>query len=74
VPFPQRLALNEAIFQQADRRAFNYVVRRWRVRYLIVDRVHNWATPWLAYLARRVFTNHDMVVYAVNHPDSGHRG
>lgn len=74
VPFPQRLALNEAIFQQADRRAFNYVVRRWRVRYLIVDRVHNWATPWLAYLARRVLSNHDVVVYAVNRPDSPHRG
>jgi hypothetical protein len=74
VPFPRRLALNEAIFQQADRHAFDYVVRRWRVRYLIVDRVHNWATPWLAYLARRVFSNHDVVVYAVNPPDSAHRG
>ena len=72
VPFPQRLALNEAIFQQADRRAYEYVVRRWHVRYLLVDRVHNWATPWLGYLAQRVFCNSDVVIYAVRHrPTSG---
>jgi hypothetical protein len=67
VPFPGRLALNEAIFQRADRRALNYVVGRWHVRYLLVDRVHNWATPWLAYIARRVFRNRDVVIYAVDH-------
>jgi hypothetical protein len=67
VPFPQRLALNEAIFQQADRRAFAYVVGRWHVRYLFVDRVHNWATPWLGYLALPVFCSRDAIVYAVRH-------
>jgi hypothetical protein len=65
VPFPQRLALNEAIFQSADRRALEFVARRWSVRYLIVDRVHNWATPWLAYLALPVFCNRDVVVYSL---------
>jgi hypothetical protein len=70
VPFPQRLSLNEAIFQRADRRGFEYVVRRWHVRYLFVDRVHNWATPWLGYLALPVFCSRDAVVYAVRHrPD-----
>jgi hypothetical protein len=71
VPFPQRLGLNEAIFQRADRRAFDYVVRRWHVRYLFVDRVHNWATPWLGYLALPVFCSRDAVVYAVEHPPRG---
>jgi hypothetical protein len=67
VPFPQRLALNEAVFQRADRRAFGIVTRRWHVRYLIVDRVHNWGTPWLGYLAQRVFCNRDVVIYAVRY-------
>lgn len=65
VPFPRRLALNDAIFQRADRRALTTVARRWNVRYLIVDRVHNWANPRLAYLANPVFCNHDMIIYAL---------
>jgi hypothetical protein len=65
VPFAQRLALNEAVFQRADRRALAEVVRRWHVRYLFVDRVHNWATPWLGYLALPVYCSRDAVVYAV---------
>jgi hypothetical protein len=72
VPFPQRLALNEAIFQQADRRAFDYVVHRWHVRYLIVDRVHNWATPWLGYLAQPTFCNRDVIIYSVKYRPRAH--
>jgi len=63
VPFPQRLALNQSIFQRADRRALGVVARRWHVRYLIVDKLHNWATPWLLYLAHPVFCNRDVVIY-----------
>jgi hypothetical protein len=73
VPFPWRHALNEAMFQRADRRAFAEVVRSWHVRYLFVDRVHNWATPWLGYLALPVYCSRDAVVYAVGYRP-GRRG
>lgn len=70
VPFPKRLALNEAIFQHADRHALDTVVRRFHVRYLIVDRIHNWATPRLTHLAHPIFNNRDITIYAV--PAPGH--
>lgn len=65
VPYPKRLALNEAVFQRADADALATLVGRYGVRYLVVDRLHRGASPRLARLGTRVFANHDVTIYAV---------
>ena len=60
-----RLKLNEAVFDRADPRALETLVRDYGVRYLVVDRVHGTATPRLARLGRVVYRNPDVTVYAV---------
>ena len=42
IPFPRRLALNEAVFEQGSRRAMRTLARRHGVRYLIVDEVNGY--------------------------------
>lgn len=42
IPFPGRLALNEAVFEQGSRRAMRTLARRYGVRYLIVDEVNGY--------------------------------
>ncbi|MDX6511106.1 MAG: hypothetical protein QOE36_610, partial [Gaiellaceae bacterium] len=63
--YPERLSLNEAVFQRADRHALATLVNRYGVRYLVVDHVHRSASPRVARLGRRVFDNRDVTVYAV---------
>ena len=64
-PIPERLALNEAVFQRGDARALATLVKRYGVRYLVVDHVHRPASPRVAGLGRRVFDNRDVTIYAV---------
>ena len=68
VPFPERLRLNEAVFERADRRALRILVRDHGVRYLLVDRVHGTASPLLAQLGSVVFSNPDVTISAVGGP------
>jgi len=65
MPYPHRFALNNAVFQRADRHALQILARDYGVRYLVVDKVHAMASPELARVARRVYTNRDVDVYAV---------
>jgi hypothetical protein len=69
--FPQRVQLNNAIFQWAHADALRTVAERYGVRYLLVDRVHNRANPRLGTIAHRVFADRDATVYAVPPTDTG---
>jgi hypothetical protein len=64
-PFPDRRWLNDAVFRRADRRALSILVRRYGVRFLVVDRIHADASPRLAQLAPLAYANRDMRIYAV---------
>lgn len=67
IPFPRRLALNEAVFRRADRRALRTLARDYGVRYLVDDRVRGGAvSPRLGRLGRVVFSNSDVAIYAVD--------
>jgi hypothetical protein len=76
--FPQRVRLDNAIFQWAHADALRAAAQQYGVRYLLVDRVHNQANPRLGTIARLVFTDHDASVYAVPPADirivAAHRG
>jgi hypothetical protein len=65
VAFPDRLALNRAVFTRADPRALATMVRDYGVRYLLVDRIHGTASPALARLAQRVYQSPSLIVYRV---------
>jgi hypothetical protein len=67
-PFPHRLALSDAVFRNADESAMRTLAREYGARYLVVDKVHGSASPWLPWRARRVFSNGDVDVYAVGQP------
>jgi hypothetical protein len=64
-PFPERLRLNDAVFGAGDSNALAEMVRRYGVRYLLVDRGHGPASDRLAALGRVVFSNSAAIVYAV---------
>jgi hypothetical protein len=64
-PFPRRLALSDAAFRPANTIAIRTLVRDYGARYLVVDKVHGPARPWLASGARDVFSNGDIDVYAM---------
>ena len=67
MPFPRRLALNEAVFRRADRGALRTLARNHGVRYLVADRVRGGrVSPRLPRLARVVFSNDAVAVYAVD--------
>jgi hypothetical protein len=68
VAFPGRLALNDAVFLHADRRALGVMERSFGVGYLLVDRVHGPLQPRLATLGRVVFANQAAIVYRVANP------
>jgi hypothetical protein len=65
LPFPGRLLLNEAVFERRDRSALRTLARGYGVRYLLVDRVHNGNSSALNGIARPVFANPDVNIYAV---------
>jgi hypothetical protein len=64
-PFPQRLRLNDAVFDDADAAALATMRRRYGVDYLLVDRVHGPDDPRLAKFGRTVFSNDSAVIYAL---------
>ncbi len=68
--FPQRVRLDNEIFQWAHADALRVAAQLYGVRYLLVDRVHNRANPRLGTIARRVFTDRDASVYAVPPTDT----
>lgn len=65
LPFPDRLALNEAVFRRGDRRALRILARRYGVRYLLVDAVHRGAAAKVRGLGRLVFANRALSVLEV---------
>ena len=65
VPFPERLRLNTAVFERADRTALRVLVRDYGVRYLVDDRIQGKASPELGRLGRLVYQNPSVIVYAV---------
>jgi hypothetical protein len=65
VPYPRRLAVNEAVFVHGDRRALKELTSQYGVRYLVVDLVHRAAVPGPALLGRRVYANPQLQIYAV---------
>jgi hypothetical protein len=67
-PFPRRLALSDAIFRYADETAIRTVARDYGASYLLVDKVHGWASPWLGSRVRGVYSNGDMAVFAIAPP------
>jgi hypothetical protein len=67
-PFPRRLALSDAIFRRADDTAIRTAARNYGATYLVVDKVHGWASPWLGSRVRGVYSNGDMDVYAITPP------
>lgn len=64
-PFPDRVRLNRAVFEDADRRALRVLVQDYGVRYLVNDKVQGKATPALAQLGRVAYENAAVTVYAV---------
>jgi hypothetical protein len=67
-PFPRRLALSDAVFRNADESAMRTLAREYGASYLVVDKVHGSASPWLPWRAHRVFSNGDVDVYANEPP------
>jgi hypothetical protein len=65
MPYPERLRLNDAVFQRGDRNALRILVRKFGVRYLLVDLVHGDHIERVAALGRLVFSNSDVAIYAV---------
>jgi hypothetical protein len=66
-PYPQRRLLNDAVFQHSDQAALETLASKYRVRYLLVDRVHNnHPSPQLPRLAQPVFANRDIAIYQIS--------
>lgn len=65
VPYPERLRLNEAVFERGDARALGILVRDHGVRYLLVDEVHGGGAPAAQRFGSVVFANRDVTVRAV---------
>jgi hypothetical protein len=70
MPYPERLRLNDAVFQRGDRNALRTLVRNYRVRYLLVDLVHGGNVKPVAARGRLVFSNSDVAIYAVSSRDT----
>ena len=64
-PFPDRLDLNQRVFVEADPSAIDVMVRQYGVTYLFVDKVHSAPVPDLTDVARLVYANPDVEIYAV---------
>jgi hypothetical protein len=65
--FPDRLLLNNAVFQRADPRALKAMIDRYGVRYLVIDRTNGFQTaPTLSRLGRVVYDAPGVTVLAVS--------
>jgi hypothetical protein len=66
-PFALRLTLNEAAFSHGNRAALEVMVRRYGVRYLVVDRVNGYHADMqvLSHVARTVYRAAGVVVLEV---------
>jgi hypothetical protein len=67
-PYPERLALSDAVFEDADRQAVATLARRYGATYLVADKVHGPASPLLPSIVGRVFSNPDVDVYEIGKP------
>jgi hypothetical protein len=67
-PYASREKLNTEVFAYADPNALHTLVSRYGVRYLLVSRLPSAppASPRLANLARTVYANRDVTIYAVD--------
>lgn len=65
-PYPVRLRLNDAVFLHGDESALKTMVTRYRVRYLVVDRLKGPKPPPGWHLGRVVFSNPAVAIYAVS--------
>jgi hypothetical protein len=74
MPYPERLRLNDAVFQRGDRHALRTLVRDYGVRYLLVDLVHGGHSERVAALGRLVFSDSDVAIYVVPFRGSRSRG
>jgi hypothetical protein len=64
-PYPGRLRLNQAVFLHGDRSALDTMVTRFRVRYLVVDRLKGPQPPKSWHPGRVVFSNAAVAIYVV---------
>lgn len=64
-PFADRLALNQRVFEQADRAALRELTERFGVAYLVVDKMRGKASPQVASLGARAFSNAEIDIYRV---------
>lgn len=63
-PFPDRLALNTAVFDRADRAAMADLRRRYGVTRLVVVKLYGLGAPAVAAAGKPLFENADVAVYA----------
>jgi hypothetical protein len=65
-PFPRLLALNDAAVLRASPAAISLLRERYGVRYILIDRRHGPApSPGLGRVARPVYSNPDVAVFAI---------
>ena len=62
-PFPHRLKLTNDVFRHADPIAMRALQRQYGAKYLVVDKIHGFASPFLASRAALVYSNGDIDVY-----------
>ena len=67
-PFPERLAVSNAVFRDGNERAARMLARDYGARYFVDDKVHGTATPAFTRLFPVVFSNDDVDVYDIGVP------
>ncbi len=63
-PYPERLALEDAVFEQADAVALRTLQRRYGVTELVVDRANGKMSPELRSIAQLVYSNPALLVFS----------
>lgn len=61
-PFPDRLELNQRVFENADAQALITITRDYGVRFLLIDKIHASYTSQLTQYAMPVFENEDILI------------
>jgi hypothetical protein len=64
-PFPERTALERAVFRHADRGALRTMVQDFGVDYIVVSKKDGAVNPRVYRLGRKVFSNGAVAVIAV---------
>lgn len=67
-PYPERKALNDRVFAQADAPALAALRDQFGVRYLFVDKLNAPPSPGLSAISQMVFENGDAAIYKVAAP------